>query len=186
MQISRLRLRSAVGAVLPTIMWNTAGTTSPTALSTSRVEPSPAAVRLKRWVSYFKPPTSALSPNTSSTLPMMEPVIDAFTRSKYPARSAMMAMMSSAALPKVAFSRPPSPWPTCSAISSVACPIIPASGMMPRHATTKISVGGEWSTHSISMAIGTNTSSRFMMLPAENSGRFAEVVVAKAMARSRG
>ena len=43
---------------------------------------------------------------------MIEPVIDAFTTSYRPARRAMMAMMSSAALPKVALSSPPTPSPT--------------------------------------------------------------------------
>ncbi|MEI2827882.1 MAG: hypothetical protein V9F04_16900 [Dermatophilaceae bacterium] len=44
---------------------------------------------------------------TSSRLPMIEPVIEAFTRSSRPALIATMVMMSSAALPSVAFSSPP-------------------------------------------------------------------------------
>jgi hypothetical protein len=96
---------------------------------------------------------------------MMEPVIDAFTRSKYPARSAMMAMMSSAALPKVAFSRPPSPAPICSARASVAWPIIPASGITARHERTKIRTGCACSAYSATKATGTNTSRVFSQLP---------------------
>ena len=69
---------------------------------------------------------------------MIEPVIDAFTTSWSPARSATIAMMSSAALPKVALSRPPMPSPTFSARCSVAFPISPASGMIARHDETKI------------------------------------------------
>ena len=42
----------------------------------------------------------------------MEPAIDAFTTSYSPARRAEIAMMSSAALPKVAFSSPPIPSPS--------------------------------------------------------------------------
>ena len=47
------------------------------------------------------------SPRMSSRLPRMLPVIDALTSSTSPARSATMAMISSAALPKVALSSPP-------------------------------------------------------------------------------
>ena len=98
---------------------------------------------------------------------MMDPVMDAFTRSKSPARSATIAMISSAALPNVALRRPPTPSPTRSEMSSVAWPIRPASGMIPRQATAKIHMAGEWNTHSMSMATGTNTSSRFSQLPPE-------------------
>ncbi len=46
-----------------------------------------------------------------SRLPRMLPVMEAFTRSTRPARSATSAMISSAALPKVALSRPPTVGP---------------------------------------------------------------------------
>ena len=52
----------------------------------------------------------------------MLPVIDALTRSTRPARSATIAMISSAALPKVALSSPPTVGPVRSAICSVARP----------------------------------------------------------------
>ena len=55
---------------------------------------------------------------------------DAFTMSCSPARRAASAMMSSAALPKVAFRSPPTPAPSPSEMSSVARPIQPASGTM--------------------------------------------------------
>jgi hypothetical protein len=61
---------------------------------------------------------------------MMEPVIEALTTSCNPSRSAKSAMMSSAALPKVAFRRPPIPSPRRLARCSVARPIQPASGTM--------------------------------------------------------
>ena len=51
------------------------------------------------------------------------------------ADSYMTAMMSSAALPNVAFIKPPRPEPSRCAIISVAFPMKPARGMMPRHAT---------------------------------------------------
>ena len=68
---------------------------------------------------------------------MMEPVIDALTTSYKPARSAMIAMISSAAFPNVALSKPPIPGPRCSAIHSVERPIHPASGMMAPAAAIK-------------------------------------------------
>src|SRR5215207_1156585 len=77
----------------------------------------------------------------------------------------MMAMISSAALPKVAFSSPPTPSPIRSASSSVACPITPASGTIPRHEITKTARASECSTNSITNATGTNTRSSFMRLP---------------------
>ena len=61
---------------------------------------------------------------------MIEPVMDALTTSMWPARSAMSAMISSAALPKEALSRPPMPSPMRWASCSVAWPIQPAMGMI--------------------------------------------------------
>ncbi len=61
---------------------------------------------------------------------MIDPVMDAFTTSCSPARSAITAMINSAALPNVALSNPPIPGPRCSVIHSVDRPIHPASGMM--------------------------------------------------------
>ena len=60
---------------------------------------------------------------------MIEPVIDAFTTPVKPLERAISAMINSAALPKVAFNNPPTPWPRCSASSSVARPIQPARGI---------------------------------------------------------
>ena len=76
----------------------------------------------------------------------MLPVIDAFTRSTSPARSATIAMMSSAALPKVALSRPPMVGPVRCARCSVASPMKPASGSTPRQAVKKTQTAGACST----------------------------------------
>jgi len=76
----------------------------------------------------LKPPAKTAAPNTSSRLPRMAPVMDAFTTSSCPLRSAAMAMMSSAALPNEAFISPPSPAPRWWATTSVASPISRASG----------------------------------------------------------
>src|SRR5215470_15577346 len=91
-----------------------------------------AAVLLKRCSRNFMPPARIETPNTSRTLPMIEPVIDAFTTPISPFESAISAMINSAALPKVAFNNPPTPWPRCSASSSVARPIQPARGTTAR------------------------------------------------------
>ena len=58
----------------------------------------------------------------------MEPAIDAFTTSWSPARSAASAMMSSAALPNVALSSPPTPSPMRSASCSVGAAHPPGEG----------------------------------------------------------
>ena len=74
---------------------------------------------------WRRPPASSARPSTSSVLPTMLPVIDALTRVKKPWRRASRVMISSAALPKVAFSRPPYCAPRCSASCPVAWPISP-------------------------------------------------------------
>ena len=80
-------------------------------------------------------------PSTSSTLPMIDPVMEAFTTLIRPLERAMPAMISSAAFPKVALSNAPRPSPTRPASVSVARPIQPATGMMPRAEQTKSAVG---------------------------------------------
>src|SRR6516165_8418279 len=110
------------------VTWNTVGIDSAMAASVSVVVEVRAAVLLKRCSRNFMPPARIETPNTSRTLPMIEPVIDAFTTPVSPFESAISAMINSAALPKVAFNNPPTPWPRCSASSSVARPIQPARG----------------------------------------------------------
>ena len=46
---------------------------------------TPAWVRSNRCTPFFRPPNSRLAPITSNTLPMIEPVMDAFTKSSRPA-----------------------------------------------------------------------------------------------------
>ncbi len=72
------------------------------------------------------------SPRTNSTLPMIEPVIEALTSGYMcgPCHMATRAMINSAALPNVALSNPPTPGPKVAARLSVARPIKPAKGMM--------------------------------------------------------
>src|SRR6516162_9795695 len=110
------------------VTWKTVGIASAMAASVSVVVEVRAAVLLKRCSRNFMPPARIEAPNTSRTLPMIEPVIDAFTTPVSPFERAISAMINSAALPKVAFNNPPTPWPRCSASSSVARPIQPARG----------------------------------------------------------
>src|SRR5207244_2246136 len=98
------------------------------AASESEITEVRAPVLLNTCSLCLNPPSRMDSPRTSRMLPMMDPVIEAFTTLVSPLESAMAAMISSAALPKVAFNSPPSPSPTCAASSSVARPIQPATG----------------------------------------------------------
>ena len=99
------------------------------------------AVRLKRCSLYLVPPNKIERPRTSSTFPMIDPVMEAFTTLVRPFDRAMPPMISSAAFPNVALSNPPSPSPTREASASVARPIQPATGTMPRAEQTKRAVG---------------------------------------------
>ena len=88
-----------------------AGITRATTASTIMLLPLSAARRLNFSSLRFQPPRSMARPRTIRMLPMMEPVSEALTISVSPARRAMKAMISSAALPKVAFRSPPMPGP---------------------------------------------------------------------------
>ena len=92
---------------------------------------------------------------------MIEPVSDALTTEYSPCRNAMVAMISSAALPNVAFNRPPIPSPVWCANSSVAWPSQPASGMTARQEERKISVCAPGFKNSSPIATGTKMSSQF-------------------------
>ena len=100
-----------------------------------------AAVWLKVCLSRDQPPTTIAAPITSSTLPMMEPTIEAFTTSCRPSSRAKNAMISSGALPNVTFIRPPMPGPLLAAMASVASPITAAHGITPSAAALNTSKG---------------------------------------------
>ena len=68
---------------------------------------------------------------------MIDPVSEAFTTVVSPFDSAISAIISSAALPKVAFRNPPKPAPVRAEICSVARPNQPARGIMPTPERTK-------------------------------------------------
>jgi len=65
----------------------------------------------KRWMPFRMPPSIKDMPITSRIFPRMEPVIEAFTSSSSPSRMATIVMINSAALPRVAFSSPPTRGP---------------------------------------------------------------------------
>ena len=109
--------------------------------SSSMADWALAAVRLNDCFSRPSPPTSIAAPSTSRMLPMIEPTIDAFTTSCSPSLSAKKAMISSGALPKVTFRKPPMPGPVLAAMCSVASPITAAVGITPSAAAPKISTG---------------------------------------------
>jgi hypothetical protein len=115
-----------------------------------------AAVRLKVCFSRGSPPTNIAPPSTSRMFPMIEPTSDALTTSWSPSTSAKKAMISSGALPKVTFSRPPIPGPVRAAIASVASPITAAQGITPSAAALNTSTGLCTSASSSTMAAGMN------------------------------
>src|SRR5215813_5917962 len=116
------------------------------------------------------------APSTSRMFPTMDPTIDAFTTSCSPARKAASAMMSSAALPKVALSSPPTPSPMRSASCSVARPIHAARGRMARDEVAKTRRCRSGARNSRPMATGTKSRSQFIATSALVSRRAAAVL----------
>src|SRR5262249_9907052 len=97
-------------------------------------------------------------------------------------------MISSAALPNVALSSPPTPAPRRAARDSVASPISPASGTIASAANAKVAIPPQWSA-AASGARATKTSSRRSARPGsrERARRGAAVaVMARHSARARG
>ena len=126
-----------------------------------------AAVRLNFCVPCLRPPTKKDAPSTSSRLPMMLPVSDALTISTWCARSATTAMISSAALPKVALRKPPSVGPDRLASSSVASPINPAAGMS-EMAAARTATARCRRVSARNQLMGATISSRFSQLPVKD------------------
>ena len=87
------------------------------------------------------PPATSEKPSTSSRLPTTDPVSEPRTTSVRPSWTAISAMISSGALPKVALRKPPMPGPVCSAACSVASPISHASGINASAESTNSRVG---------------------------------------------
>src|SRR5262249_16972498 len=125
----------------PALKWKLAGQS----MAATAMESSPAfasaACRLKVCSLRRQPPTTMAPPATRSRFPRIEPVTDAFTTAFSPLVSAMTARISSAALPNVAFNRPPHVGPRRTARLSVASPISSARGITPTAASANVAAG---------------------------------------------
>ena len=121
---------------------NTVGMPRPITASASIEAFMPASRRSKLCTPLRRPPTRNDSPSTSSVLPRIDPVIAARATSISPAEMANMVMISSAALPKVAFSTPPTRGPALSPSCSVEMPTIQASISSASAASTNCKVLG--------------------------------------------
>ena len=134
---------------------------SPIAANVSADAEALATVRLNSCFGNLIPPLKNEKPRTNSRLPIIEPVIEALTTPSKPFAMANMAIISSAALPNVAFNKLPTPEPRCFAKCSVDRPIQAASGMIARQEMMKRAVGlCSRGTKRMTTAIGTNTSSQ--------------------------
>src|SRR4051812_12685918 len=101
------------------------GTRKSTTAATTR--PSWRTTELRS--SLPSPPTSIATPSTSRMFETMLPASDPRTTPGSESAIASSAMISSGALPKLAFRKPPIPGPVCSAAWSVASPISQARGI---------------------------------------------------------
>ena len=122
----------------------------------------PTALTSNCWLPFLRPPRKAESPRISRVLPMIEPVMDAFTRSVSPLRRAKSVMMSSAAFPNVALSNPPRELPSRAAACSVASPIQAASGTRASAEAAKIVHSGAWTARH---AIAAGSPRRSTLMP---------------------
>ena len=101
---------------------NVAGTMRPIVARISEAAFMPTTSWSYCCTPFLRPPTSSDAPSTSSRLPMIEPVIDAWTTSIWPSRIRNAAMMISPMLPTVAFMIPPILGPAEMPSCSVAWP----------------------------------------------------------------
>src|SRR5512145_64625 len=89
-------------------------------------------------------PVNILNPRIRSILPMIDPINEYFTMSTNPLLMAMIAMTSSAALPKVALIIPEKWSPVFSESTSVASPKKWANGTRTAEAKIKVITAGKW------------------------------------------
>ncbi len=88
----------------------------------------------------------------------MLPAIEPRTTLGRLSETAITAMITSGALPKLAFSSPPMRAPVCSPACSVASPISQARGMSESAASTNRTVLSGWTRPSTSIVIGASAS----------------------------
>ena len=89
------------------------------------------------------PPAKNDTPSTSNKFPKTDPVKEASTMPIRPAFKVKNEMISSTALPNVAFSKPPILGPLTIARLSVALPINPDSAMMLAQLMMNIGISGQ-------------------------------------------
>lgn len=124
-----------------------------TAMSEDMVD---ATVSLKLRSCSRIPPARKQQPRTSRMLERMLPSMLACTMRISPCLSATILTISSTALPKVAFIRPPSVCPSFAESSSVAKDSSAASGIMAMKLRMKTAVGFQLSAPAM-MPMGTKT-----------------------------
>ena len=90
-------------------------------------------------------PKKSEKPSTSRMFPTTLPVSEPRTTSVSPSWIASIEMISSGALPNVAFRKPPMPGPVWCAACSVASPISHASGTSASAARTNSGTSPQWS-----------------------------------------
>ena len=138
---TRLRSRTRSGEMGGSERASPDGKTTPMAAKKRIDDRTETAFELKRWVLNLNPPARKQVPNTRRELDRTDPRSEAWmTRSK-PRDIAMMEMMSSGALPKVALTSPPIVGPVQKASSSVQFPSRLASGMTATKLNKKTSRG---------------------------------------------
>jgi hypothetical protein len=120
---------------------------------------SPSCKRSERRCSWApSSPRINAAPSTSRMFDTTLPASDPRTTSGRLSATAISAMITSGALPKLALSRPPMRGPVCSPACSVASPINHASGIRESEARTKSSTLPGWTAASTIQVIGASAS----------------------------
>ncbi len=118
--------------------------TDVTSSSATAIATPESCQRSERAFTVPFPPAIIAIPSTSRMFETTEPVIVPRTTPGRPSAIASSTMISSGALPKLAFRKPPIPGPVCWAAFSVASPINHASGMSAAAARTNDAVASRW------------------------------------------
>src|SRR5204863_1709719 len=123
-------------------------------------------------------PTTCATPNTSRRFEITLPASDPLTTCGSALCTAKRAMISSGALPKLAFRKPPIPGPVCSAACSVASPISHASGMSAAHESRKSTTLSACVRKSIRIVMGARARSAQRILWIKARGAYRPVLEA--------
>src|SRR6266446_3572303 len=113
-----------------------------------------SCARSERRLICVSGPTSCVTPKTSSKFETTLPASEPRTTCGNPSATAIRAMISSGALPKLALRKPPTPAPVCSAACSVASPMSQARGTSETAASTKSATFPGWARRSTAIVAG--------------------------------